>query len=317
MSAASQQTAGSTPRSTVRPALGFVGRGFCMGAADIVPGVSGGTVALIFGIYERLVRNIRIGAGALGQLLRLDVRTAWQRVTEVEWGFLAPLLVGIGVSIVTLARVIRELLDSYPVETAAVFFGLVAASIVVAWRLIRAPVRTHGVVIATVAVAVFALLGLQGSEVRDPGALVLFGSGALAICAMILPGISGSFILLMLGVYHPVLEAVEDFDLAAIAMFALGAVVGLALFVWILDWVLQRYHDLVVAGLIGLMLGSLRVLWPWPADVPGDDTRAALEAPPAGEWIGPLVLAVVAAGAVLYIARSTRSPAATPAMSDT
>ncbi len=157
---------------------------------------------------------------------------------------------------------------------------------VVAWRRIEAHNRGHWFIAAVVALTLFGLLGLRGAAIGpDPGLLVFFGGGALAICAMILPGISGSLILLMLGMYAPVLGAVTARSYPAVLAFALGAIVGLALFSQILHWALERHHDNVMASLVGLMAGSIRVLWPWPDGVsgpglamPGDDLSSVAAA---------------------------------------
>lgn len=271
--------------------------GFFMGTADLVPGVSGGTIALVLGIYERLVASIREGSSALGSFLKADVRGGLDHLRRVEWIFLVPLLGGILIAVVVLSSFLERQLEERPTILAALFLGLVLASIVIAWRLIRVPAVSHPVVGLVVAVAVFVLLGLgEGRATDDPALLVFFGSGALAICAMILPGISGSLILLMIGMYAPVLSAVTDRSYLTILVFAAGAVVGLAVFSQILNWALEHHHDLVLAGLIGLMAGSTRVLWPWPGGVespalgvPGDD------------WLVALLWAVIGAVAIYLI----------------
>ena len=261
-------------------------RGFLMGSADVVPGVSGGTIALVLGIYERLVRNIRIGAGALASIVRLRGREALGRARTVEWSFLLPLLAGIALAIVSLAALITHFLEEEPIGTAALFFGLVAGSIVIAWPLVSRwdpPRIAWGVVVA---VAAFALLGLRSGEVVDPGLHLFFGAGAIAIVAMILPGISGSFILLMLGMYEATIGAVDDRDAVVLVVFLAGAVIGLALFSTLLDRLLRDHRDTVMAALIGLMAGSLRVLWPWP-----DGTETTEMAAPTEPLI-PVLLAL-------------------------
>ena len=277
-------------------------RGFCMGAADIVPGVSGGTIALVFGIYRRLISSIREGSNAIGRLLKGDVDGVKEALRSVEWVFLIPLLVGIGLAVVALAGVIEHQLETNPEAMAGLFMGLVLGSVVVAWGLLEVRDAQRLLVGLAVAVAVFVLLGLQSgtsedsvSQVSDPALWAYFAAGAVAICAMILPGISGSFILVMLGMYGPVLGAVNDRDLVAVAAVALGCVVGLALFSQLLHWALENHYNTVMAALIGLMLGSLRVLWPWPDGV--DSTL--LEAP--GEAAGTALTLAVAGFAVVVI----------------
>jgi putative membrane protein len=292
--------------------LTFV-RGFCMGAADIVPGVSGGTVALVLGIYERLLDNVRRGARAIGAVLKADPSGVARHLASVEWGFLLPLLAGVGTALAVLASVIEGLLETNPEEMAGLFFGLVAGSIVVAWLLLRDRTPSDLAVMAAVGAATFLLLGFQSGPVADPSPLAFFGAGAVAICAMILPGISGSFLLLMLGMYAAVLGAVHDrtaSDLASLALFIAGAVVGLALFSTALGWLLDRYHNRVLAVLIGLMVGSFRVLWPWPngvgiiSEVEGESIPGTgLDWPASADLLWPTVLAV---GAFLLVLATTR-----------
>lgn len=280
-----------------------------MGSADIVPGVSGGTIALVFGIYERLVAEVRGGAGAIAALVRLDVRGALDRAKAVDWTFVISLAVGILTAIVALANVLEHLLEDEPVLLSGLFLGLVAGSVVVAAGMLKAPAASHVAVGAVVAVVAFVGLGVKGGTITDPSLLVYVAGGAVAICAMILPGISGSFILLLLGLYDAVIGAVSDRDLLVVGAVGLGAVVGLAAFSTLLNWLLEHHHDVVLAALIGLMAGSMRVLWPWPAGEDGvGDT--GLQAPD-GDVVGVVLLVVVGAVVVLAVAalgRRVREP---------
>jgi putative membrane protein len=265
-------------------------RGFLMGAADIVPGVSGGTIALVLGIYERLIASVRAGSSALGAFLRLDFSGGVVWLRKVDWPFILPLGAGIGLAIITLAHLLERLLHDYAVLMAALFLGLVVGSAVIAWKLLTVRDTRRLATIAGVGLTVFVLLGLREStssetaaQIADPTMWAFFGSGAIAICAMILPGISGSFILVMLGMYGPLLSAVTSRDFGSLIVFTIGAVIGLAIFSQILHRALRDHFNTVMAALIGLMLGSLRVLWPWPLGVdstalhaPGDDALAAL-----------------------------------------
>lgn len=266
-----------------------------MGSADVVPGVSGGTVALVLGIYERLVASVHHAASSLGALIRGRWQEAGRRLGAVEWRLLVPLLSGIALAVLTLSSLIDRMLEEQPVETAALFFGLVLASILIAWRLVGRWDLGRLVVLAAVAVAAFLLLGLRRGEVANPAAAAFFVAGAVAIVAMILPGISGSFILLMLGMYQPVLDAVNDRRLGVISVFVAGAAIGLSSFATVLDRLLRHHHDTVMAALIGLMAGSLRVLWPWP-----DGTATARLAAPQ-DPLAPLLLAALGLGVVLGI----------------
>lgn len=274
-------------------------RGFLMGSADVVPGVSGGTVALITGIYPRLIANIRTGAAALGSFVRLRFDDGIGHLRKVEWRFLLPLLAGVAAALISLARLIETLLEDHPVEMSALFFGLVAASVVVAWGMVPHWNATQAGTLVVVAVAAFAVLGFRSGEAESPSTWVFFIAGAIAICAMILPGVSGSFLLLTIGMYEAVLGAVNDRDIVVLLVFIGGAVVGLAAFSSALHWALESHHDLVMAAITGLLLGSLRVLWPWPNGIDGPE----LSRPVADEFAAPFLLAVVGVILVVFITR--------------
>lgn len=273
-----------------------------MGAADVVPGVSGGTVALVLGIYRRLISSVRDGAKVLGRLVKLDFSGARRSFASVEWTLIAPLLIGILVAVATLSGVIEHLLENSPVQMAGLFLGLVAGSVVVAWGLLEVRDVRRWTILVIVAILTFLLLGVRGgtsddtvSQVADPALWAFFIAGAIAICAMILPGISGSFLLVTMGMYGPVLAAVSDRDLAIIVVFGLGCVIGLALFSQVLHWALVKHEPTIMAGLIGLMVGSVRVLWPWPSGL--DSTELG--------WIeGPVVvtLGLMVFGFMLVVA---------------
>ncbi len=297
------------PDDSALPKIGSqLARGFLMGAADVVPGVSGGTVALIFGIYEQLLEAIRTGARGLGCLAKGDVAGFVRRLKEVDWLFLVPLLVGILAAVAALSSVIERLLTDQPEAMAGLFFGLVLASISVAWGLLGTRGRDQMLIVAGVGILVAVLLGFQSGQVSSPPLWAFFLAGAIAICAMILPGVSGSFLLLMIGMYPAVLGAVHDRDLPALGLLVVGVVVGLALFSNFLGWLLDNYRDTVLAVLIGLMTGSLRVLWPWPNGVgvlSEEETidGTGLEWPAMSDFWLPFGLAVAAAALVLGLTR--------------
>lgn len=282
-----------------------VPRGFLMGTADIVPGVSGGTIALILNIYPRFVASIRAGSSAAGLLLRGDLARARTWLRRVEWSFLLPLLGGILLAAFTLAHLLETALAEHPVPMAALFLGLVGGSVVVAWRLLTRRDGARLAIVATVGLAVFVLLGLGADDGEpagqrlDPPLWAFLLAGAVAICAMILPGVSGSFILVMLGMYGPLLRAVAAVDLLAVAVFAVGAVLGLAVFSQVLHWALERYYDAVLAALVGLLVGSTRVLWPWPDGV----DSVALAAPDSQVAVS----AVLCAGGFALVLLVTRA----------
>ena len=280
-----------------------------MGTADIVPGVSGGTIALVLGIYDRLIENIRTGARALRQLVTGDFSGFGQTLRRIEWIWLLSLLGGILLAVILLASVLETLLDERPVEISGLFFGLIVGTIWIAWHMLT---KVDGVAIALiggVGCAMFLLLGLRSdTEVADDAAEVVtqplwifFLAGAIAICAMILPGISGSFILVLLGMYTEVLGAVNDRDVASLGAFALGCVVGLALFSTLLNWLLHHYHNWVIAAMIGLMIGSSRVLWPWP-----NGTHTTTLAAPSDPILVPILLAAVGCATVIGVSELSR-----------
>jgi putative membrane protein len=268
-----------------------------MGCADLVPGVSGGTIALVLGIYERLVGAAREGARAIAALLRLDPAETMIRLRAIEWRLVVPVLVGILGAIVVLAGVLTRLLDDHPRLMSAVFFGLILGSIAVTLRDVERRDAIRLVAGGLTAAATFLLLGLRGPPLSDPALPVVFGSAFIAICGMILPGVSGAFILLMVGMYEAALAAISGRDLVFIVVFGSGAVAGLASFASLLKWLLERFHDTVMAVLIGLMAGSLRVLWMWPGTEVGDPQLGA----PVREQVPTALAAVLVSSAVVYV----------------
>ncbi len=285
-------------------------RGFAMGASDVVPGVSGGTVALILGIYNGLITAIGRGSKALGRLVRGDFGGFVDGMKSVDWMFLIPLLAGIGSAVLILSGIIESALTNHAEAMAGLFFGLVIGSMVVAKNLLKEPNSTHIVITIAVGIVLFFLLGFQSGPVADPNPFLLIAAGALAICAMILPGISGSFILLMIGMYATVLNAVDERIISEIALVGIGAIIGLGLFSSLLNHLLDNYHDTVMAVLLGLMLGSLRVLWPWPNGVGivghGDVETVSgtgIELPNGAPTLVPIVLGIVAAIVVIAVSQ--------------
>lgn len=270
-------------------------KGLVMGAADVVPGVSGGTVALIVGIYEGLIGSLSSGFSGVVAASRFDLQTARQRFVEVHWSLVLPLLAGMVTAILLGASVILRLIDAYPEQTQALFFGLVAASILVPLRRIGkhgAPEYIVGIVGAVLA---FMLAGLPQASVDDPSLPRVFGSAAIAICAMILPGVSGAFLLKILGLYETTLLALENRDLLYIVVFVLGAGTGLGLFSKVLDHLLTHRHDITMAALVGMMVGGLRALWPYF----GQDGELAL--PSEGDPLVSVILIGVTGFAALFV----------------
>jgi putative membrane protein len=221
----------------------------------------------------------------------------------VDWRFVIPLGVGILTAIVVGAKTIPPLMEAFPVESRALFFGLVAASLVIPWRRAENPPQ-WGYLLAVVAgLLAFFLVGLPVSRSADPGLLRVFLSASVAICAMILPGVSGAFLLKVLGIYEPTLEALSGLDVLYVGAFVLGAGAGITAFSKLLDYLLTRHHDLTMLVLVGVLAGSLRALWPWLGSVVegGErvDTPAILLAPPSlGEALTVLGVAAVGFAAV-------------------
>jgi putative membrane protein len=240
--------------------FGIFLRGLAMGAADVVPGVSGGTIAFITGIYSELLHSLsRFNLQFITTLKTQGVKAAW---LHINGNFLLSLGLGIIVSILSLARLVTYLLDSQPLLVWSFFFGLIIASSVFVLRQMRGW-NVGGIILLVAGIALAVAIGqLRPAEVVASNAYI-FMAGAIAICAMILPGISGSFILLLLGVYSHVLGAIKALDLTTLALFGSGCVVGLLSFVRILTWLLDHYHQRVIALLAGFIAGSLYLVWPW------------------------------------------------------
>ncbi len=231
-----------------------------MGAADVVPGVSGGTIAFVSGIYEELINSInQVNLKAIKILKNEGIAAAWR---SINGNFLLALLIGIFISVISLAKVIRHLMETQPILLWSFFFGLVLASVIyiakqiTQWRLITIIMLIIGAVIAYF----ITIIPPQSMQVSNG---FIFLAGALAICAMILPGISGSFILLLIGAYKPVLDAIHYKDFKTLFFLILGAIVGLLTFSRVLKWLFDHYQNLTLATLTGFIIGSLNKIWPW------------------------------------------------------
>ena len=276
-------------------------------------------MAVVLGIYERLLASIRAVAASLGWLLRGDLPAVRRRLRDVDWMLVVPLVAGIAAAVLLLASLIETQLAERPVEMAGLFCGLVAASTVAACRLFEWRRAGRLGLAAAVAALTFAGLGVRAAPSADPSPLAFFGAGAVAVCAMILPGISGSFLLLMLGMYAAVIHVVDERLLGDAFVFAAGAGVGLALFSTLLGRLMERARAAVMAVLVGLMAGSMRVLWPWPDGVgvisrDGDHATSGTDLawPSADEWLAPTLAAAVGFAAVLLLTRLSSRPSSQP-----
>ncbi len=235
-------------------------KGLSMGGADVIPGVSGGTIAFITGIYSELVHSIKaIDFHAMRLLFSLRLKEFWQKING---GFLIAVVAGIITSLLSLARLMLYFLETHPIRTWSFFFGLILVSSPLILRTItRWNVGTMGSFVVGIVVA-YLITVLSPTESPE-GLPFVFLSGAIAICAMILPGISGAFILLLIGKYEFIMQALLAANMPVIVTFALGCLTGIIAFSWVLTWVLDHYHDLAIALLAGFMLGSLNKVWPW------------------------------------------------------
>ncbi|AEF55630.1 DUF368 domain-containing protein [Marinomonas posidonica] len=234
--------------------------GVLMGAADVVPGVSGGTVAFIVGVYDRLIAALSgVNKDSIQMLFKGDVKALWR---HFDGGFLLALGAGVVTSIFLIAGLITHLLAVYPTYLWSFFFGLILASAVFLLKQVNHFSVRHGVVliVGIIAGASLSLLVPTSMSTSSP---MVFVAGMIAICAMILPGISGSFLLLIMGMYSFVLNAVKSFDLTVIIIFAAGALVGLLSFSKLLNYLLNKAHAMTLSFLTGIMLGALVKVWPW------------------------------------------------------
>ena len=243
-------------------------KGACMGASDVIPGVSGGTIAFIMGIYDDFVGSLAaINGEAVKLLFKGQFKAFWK---HINGSFLLSLVIGIGISVISLAGLMQMLLSDFPIQTWAFFFGLIVASSIFiirgisGWRLREGLLLVLGIILGVV------ICTLSPTQTPD-GLWFIFLSGAIAICAMILPGISGSFILLILGKYQYIMGVISDLvsgvefgrNLLILGVFAIGAVVGILGFSKFLHWLLARWNKETLIVLAGFIIGSLVKVWPW------------------------------------------------------
>lgn len=240
--------------------LGLSVKGFFMGIADVIPGISGGTIAFMLEIYEDLLTAIKSFDLNFARLLLTGrFRDAFG---SVAWRFLGAVLFGIGCAILLLSRLVSWLITHHPVLINAFFFGLILMTVPIIAKVMRRWTLFNAALLAASTVGTFFFVQLVPVSTPE-SPWFIFLCGAVAICAMILPGISGSFILLLLGKYQFIMDAVHQRDLAVIAVFVAGIVVGILSFVRVLGWLFSRYHDATIAILTGFVLGSLNKIWPW------------------------------------------------------
>lgn len=259
-------------------------KGMAMGAADVVPGVSGGTVAFITGIYAELISSIhRISPGSLLVLKEKGLKEFWQHINAT---FLITLLAGMLTSFLSLAHLVTWLLSAYPPVVWSFFFGLLVASVyylaknVKTWDSKTAPALLTGLIIA------YAITNIAPLQIEPTNPNIFF-AGMIAITAMILPGISGSFILLIMGLYNPMMTALKNFDMPLILLFVLGCASGLMLFSKVLNWAFNHFQQVTYSLLTGFLIGSINKIWPWKHTVSTYTDRHGVVKPLLQENVSP------------------------------
>ena len=284
-------------------------RGGLIGLAETVPGVSGGTVALVTGIYTRAIASAKhLTDIPKAVVTRSDVRA---EVRQVDWWLLVTVGVGMLLMVFSVAGIMADFVTNQPVYSKALFMGMIAMSVAIPFMEITRGAfpttrsRLSAVALFVVlAVAVVVLTSLPGAEASNPSLILVFFAATIAICALVLPGVSGSFFLLVIGLYAPTLTAVDERNLTYLAVFALGALVGLVSFVRVLEWLLANYHNLAMVAAAGLLLGSLRALWPWQGE-----NRELLAV--GNEWPAALGLFAIGVAVVAVVAIAQRRLATT------
>ncbi|MGZ0068666.1 DUF368 domain-containing protein [Microbacterium arborescens] len=272
------------------------GRGALIGTVEIIPGVSGGTVALIVGVYETLIDSAGHLARGVARAAADGVRgrgltRARAEFAAVRWSVVLPVGFGMIAAVLAASAVLAPIIEAEPVASRALFAGLILASLVVPIRMVGGRWRIREYAIAAVgAVAGFALTSLPQVDPLEPPLPVVALAAAFAVCALVVPGVSGSFILLAVGMYAPTLAAVNERDLVYLGVFILGAMIGLGLFVSVLQWLLVHRRRVMLAMMTGLMVGSLRALWPWQ--------EGGAVQPPGPDAVPVLLLVLLGAAAV-------------------
>lgn len=284
-------------------------RGALIGIAEIIPGVSGGTIALIVGVYQTLISAAAHSVRAFTLVIsRSGRRGIADELSKIQWIVVVPVLAGMLSGIFIGATLIEPVISSYPVESRAVFAGLILASLWVPIRMVARAWNVPMVALALAAASVsFVLTGLPALAGASSSIWWVAPAAALAVCALVLPGVSGSFLLVTLGMYEPTLEAVTDFDLGYLGVFVLGAVIGLGLFVRVLQWLLEHRRVITLVVMTGLMAGSLRALWPWQGDA-----RELLAVPEGSAPMWALVAAGVGAVVVVLVLERLSQPRVNP-----
>lgn len=284
-------------------------RGLLMGIAEIIPGVSGGTIALIVGVYQSLIEGAAHSVRAFTLLFSSGSRRGIPaELAQIQWVVIVPVIIGMFFGIFIGAALLEPVITSHPVETRAVFAGLILASLWVPIRMVapawNAPMLAVAVLAAS---ASFILTGLPTVLGASSSLWWVAPAAAVAVCALVLPGVSGSFLLVTLGMYEATLAAVNDLDFGYLGIFILGALVGLGLFVRALQWLLEHRRVITLVVMTGLMAGSLRALWPWQGEA-----RQLLGVPPESHSVWALMVAGAAVVVVVILVERFVQPRVNP-----
>lgn len=281
--------------------IGNLVRGAMIGIVETIPGISGGTVALVVGIYQQLIESASAMIHWAMSLIRGHRDEAREYWANISWRLIIPLAIGMAVAVFTVAGPVVDLFETYPERMRSLFFGMVATSVLVPLLMVRDDVQygrkqlgwRHLIFFIIGAVVAFLVLSLPATQALEPHWYVILPAAAVAVSALVLPGLSGSLILLTVGLYEPTLRAVEALDFGYLAVFAVGMIVGLVVIVQILKWLLDHHHATTLIVLSGVMVGALRALWPYQTP------DGALQ--PIGDGFGlNLLLALI--GAVVVMA---------------
>jgi len=274
-----------------------------IGTAEVIPGVSGGTVALIVGVYEVIINGISQLVRAGGLLLRGNFPEAGKHFSQIRFGILLPVLFGMILAILSTAAVLEPLLVAEPEIVRAAFAGMLIASLIVPIKLVGSNFRPlHVVTLIFGAAAAFWLTSLPNAGLDNPVGWQIVLFAALAVCALVLPGVSGSFFLLAVGMYAPTIAAVNDRNLGYLGLFVAGAIIGLLSFAMAMKWFLDNYRVFTLSLMIGLMVGSLRALWPWQSQ----ERELLVATEPTGPVLA-LLLGVVVVALTIGLERYFRS----------
>ena len=255
------------PKARVTSIPGNIVRGGVIGVVETVPGVSGGTVALVVGIYTQLIRSASAVVSAIRALITGPDRRAGAKrhLAEVDWRVVVPVMIGMPIGLFTAVQFIGGWIEDHPELTRAAFFGMVLASIAVPLRMAGKLWARHWMAGILAAAIAFWLVSLPPNQV-EPHWWIILPAAAVAVCALLLPGLSGSFLLLTLGLYEPTIQAASDFDFGYLGVFAVGMVIGVVTIVKGLQWLLTHHHTITLAVLTGVMFGALRAIWPWQTE---------------------------------------------------